>query len=148
MSYPTYLVHFNPNHDPKTGKFTFSKYVDKTGTRLSEEGRKRFGVDDAVNQKNLRKSISKMSRNISRKELAWDNQLDEINNKIQSALNAGIAYDDIEIDLDLHAPEVEKMISIIKDEYVNSFIQKYGEAAVNKKMKAINVAADGDNWLI
>ena len=27
MKYPTYLIHFNPNHDPKNGQFTFaSKY--------------------------------------------------------------------------------------------------------------------------
>ena len=24
MNYPTYLIHFNKNHDPKTGKFTFN----------------------------------------------------------------------------------------------------------------------------
>ena len=30
-----YLMHFNPNHDPKTGQFTFSKYLTRDG-RLSD----------------------------------------------------------------------------------------------------------------
>lgn len=44
MSYPSYLIHFNPNHDPKTGRFTDSKgrsydrkYVNLDGS-LTKEG--------------------------------------------------------------------------------------------------------------
>lgn len=43
MSYPSYLVHFNPNHDPKTGQFTWSKQKsnsnrdsDLLATRMSK----------------------------------------------------------------------------------------------------------------
>lgn len=47
MSYPSYLIHFNPNHDPKTGRFTYVKnpwairkgYQNKDGT-ISELGKK------------------------------------------------------------------------------------------------------------
>lgn len=47
MSYPSYLIHFNPNHDPKTGQFTYVKnswairkgYQNKDGS-ISEKGKK------------------------------------------------------------------------------------------------------------
>lgn len=75
-----YLVHFNKNHDKKNGRFTFGdgdgdgqlddhahrskvyqKYVGDNG-KLTSAGRKRFGVDEAVKQKNIKKATSVMSR--------------------------------------------------------------------------------------
>lgn len=44
MFYPNYLIHFNPNHDPKTGQFTFTKYSTSSG-RISDTARKEFGID-------------------------------------------------------------------------------------------------------
>lgn len=43
MSYPTYLVHFNPNHDPKTGQFTFNKYLTSDG-KLTKYARDEYGL--------------------------------------------------------------------------------------------------------
>lgn len=39
MAYPTYLVHFNPNHDPKNGKFTFKKLGSIFTTRNNKKDR-------------------------------------------------------------------------------------------------------------
>ncbi len=39
MEYPSYLVHFNPNHDPKSGRFTTgngSSVTSKVGARLKK----------------------------------------------------------------------------------------------------------------
>lgn len=38
-----YLIHYNPNHDPKTGKFTYvkNKYQNADGS-LTEKGNKKF----------------------------------------------------------------------------------------------------------
>jgi hypothetical protein len=38
MEYPSYLIHFNPNHDPKTGRFDFSKGFD---SKVKYGGKKR-----------------------------------------------------------------------------------------------------------
>ena len=37
------LCHFNPNHDPKNGRFTFTKYSTSSGG-LSDIARKEFGI--------------------------------------------------------------------------------------------------------
>lgn len=34
--YPSYLIHFNPNHDPKSGRFTFSKGEIKKFRKLEK----------------------------------------------------------------------------------------------------------------
>ena len=238
MFYPNYLIHFNPYHDPKTGQFTFSKYVDSFG-RLSSEGRKRFGVDEALKQKNLRKSISTMSRNMNRHELAWEETEEKLNNDIKSAsnnkefvsdlkkevkkyidaYNKGEDYlekwyddpnigdykdgdffqkdqweesiktlqnkypqykdmlymynpwgaekigfdkwvksgdmirsvlemtDDITYDTDINSEQVNKILEIAKNDFVEEFRQKYGDQAVNKAMKAINTAGSGNSIL-
>ena len=44
MRYTSYLVHFNPNHDPKSGRFTFNKYQNADGT-LSKYARAQYGLD-------------------------------------------------------------------------------------------------------
>lgn len=42
MSYPTYLVHFNKNHDPKTGQFTKANKYQYTDGQLTSEGKQRW----------------------------------------------------------------------------------------------------------
>lgn len=72
MGYPTYLVHFNPNHDPKTGQFTFSKYVDSSGN-LTEYSKKHLGLDKLnpnnkdFNQRKAKKALQKEVYNINRR---------------------------------------------------------------------------------
>lgn len=256
MRYPSYLVHFNPNHDPKNGRFTYSKYVDTTG-KLNAQGRKDFGVDDALKERKLRKAVSVMSRKLAGLDntLFWKESEAKLENDIDSAYNnkafmkdfttevkrvsdaviksrkdnddymdkwidspKGTAYDppDDEYDTldkelsksrqalikkypqfkdmlelwyevpnaspednlgwhyeswakdpgahqihDLLDPEgfydesiidknnakISEIKSAIKNEYVNSFIDKWGETEVNKAMNAINIAATGQSWL-
>lgn len=256
MFYPNYLIHFNPNHDPKSGQFTFSKYVDKNG-RLNAQGRKDFGVDDALKERKLRKAVSVMSRKLAGIDntLVWEESEAKLENDIETAYNnksfmndfktevkkvsdaviksrkdndeymdkfldspkgteynppkdeydtldeqltkskerlikkypqfkdmldlwydvpsaspddsLGWHYDswlknpNSEMIRDLLDPDgfyderivnaKEAKISEIKDsiknEYVNSFIDKWGETEVNKAMRAINIAATGQSWL-
>ena len=256
MSYPTYLVHFNPNHDPKSGRFTYSKYIDKTG-KLNAQGRKDFGVDDALKERKLRKAVSVMSRKLAGIDntLFWKESEAKLENDIDSAYNNKAfmkdfttevkrvsdaviksrkdnedymdkwidspkgtpynppddEYDTLDKELtksrkdlikkypqfkdmlelwyevpsaypednlgwhyeswakksgahqihDLLDPEgfyderiidknnakISEIKSAIKNEYVDSFINKWGETEVNKAMKAISIAATGQSWL-
>lgn len=40
--YPDYLVHFNPNHDPKTGQFAKSNKYQYANGYLTSEGKQRW----------------------------------------------------------------------------------------------------------
>ena len=50
--YPDYLVHFNPNHDPKTGQFTFSKYLTGSG-KLTNYARDEYGISKLDSSKKI-----------------------------------------------------------------------------------------------
>jgi hypothetical protein len=52
MAYPSYLVHFNPNHDPKSGRFTFKKlgsiFSKKTSEKIVDTWKKNEGKSKKV----------------------------------------------------------------------------------------------------
>ena len=59
--YPDYLVHFNPNHDPKTGQFAPSKWNVKNGYQtnkgtLTEKGKKNVDVYNTYETKMRKKN--------------------------------------------------------------------------------------------
>lgn len=249
MGYPTYLIHFNPNHDPKTGRFTYNKYIDKSG-RLNNEGRKEFGVDDALKERTLKKAVKVMSRKLAglNNNLFWKESELQLENDIHNASNnkafmkdfeneikksveavekakkdsdeymdkflsspKGTAYDppkdeydvtderieetkkvlsnkypeyknllDIYYDIpsadwynkgwstynddekirelldpdgfyderiiDKNQAKISEIKDAIKNEYVSSFIDKYGQYDVDKAMRSINIAATGESW--
>ena len=80
MNYPTYLVHFNKNHDPKTGRFTFSKIGDKILDVISPSPKiKNVDVKEEVSKKLAEKNagiIPKEAATFKTKEL--DSDYDEI----------------------------------------------------------------------
>lgn len=42
MKYPSYLVHFNPNHDPRTGRFANAPGGGKSFTQLNRKEKKAY----------------------------------------------------------------------------------------------------------
>ena len=64
MEYPSYLVHFNPNHDPKTGQFASSrngKYsIAKTlnsrykeSTKIENKNQRKESLEKQLTDSNL-----------------------------------------------------------------------------------------------
>lgn len=62
MNYPSYLIHFNPNHDPKSGRFTNSvNNYKKVINSLSDDEFKLFTGDP---NKTKKQDIEEMTKNI------------------------------------------------------------------------------------
>lgn len=63
MEYPSYLIHFNPNHDPKTGRFDFSK-----------EGYKTLKSEYKSDVKDARKEFRKVLKDTGKNKLFQSNE--------------------------------------------------------------------------
>ena len=69
MNHPTYLIHFNPNHDPKTGRFTFSGYFEGKGLskkakdyyEIGNLDRRRVNVSKKKAQKLINTDLAKLN---------------------------------------------------------------------------------------
>lgn len=74
MSYPSYLIHFNPNHDPKNGRFASgTKYHNPDGS-LTKAGTRRYNQLDKMSDGKLYKTLKKEVRQAKAKNSAWYNQ--------------------------------------------------------------------------
>lgn len=81
MSYPSYLIHFNPNHDPKNGQFTNGpkmsyKQRAKANKKLYKETSKAFGTPGQIE--------SSMSKNAALRDAARDERLQKSYEKLKN----------------------------------------------------------------
>lgn len=136
MYYPDYLVHFNPNHDPKTGQFTFSKYLTRDG-RLSDYTKKTYG-------------ISKLNDSPSARNVGYKKAQKMINKDLKQLYKSGFRYlesdirdDYSEAKLQYDINQANKNKSLIND--LKSGVKEYFNI---EKSKGWNEATDYEGTLI
>lgn len=113
-----YLAHFNPNHDPKNGRFTSSKFLNSDGS-LSSYTRKNYGIDMIRNGKDSRDLSYKKAQKMIKKDLRklfWSGS-----RYLESDVQEELAELKMEADID----KANKDAKLIAD--VKSGVKKYFE---------------------
>lgn len=131
--YPDYLIHFNPNHDPKTGQFTFSKYLTRDG-RLSDYTKKTYG-------------ISKLNDSPSVRNVGYKKAQKMINKDLKQLYKSGFRYlesdireDYAEAKLEYDIEKANKNKSLIND--LKDGVKKYFDIQKDDWTKAIDYQYD------
>lgn len=73
MKYPSYLVHFNPYHDPKNGQFTYSK--SSGSTQLSPQEMQKADKEIYKAMRSKKTTASSFKNNAAIKQLSEDPKL-------------------------------------------------------------------------
>lgn len=81
MGYPSFLCHFNPNHDPKNGQFTDGpkmgyKQQQKENKKLYKQTQKAYGTPGQIERE--------MSKNAALRDAARDEKLQQAYKKLKA----------------------------------------------------------------
>lgn len=113
--YADYLVHFNKNHDPKTGRFDFSvgARVNSLGAVVDRKGNVNTDIYKYVDKKGYR---SKKPMGLTR---VGQNRIRKVNDAVRNATKLKQKYIDAEDSNDpkakLYKKEYEESINFIKN---------------------------------
>lgn len=126
MSYPSYLVHFNPRHDPKTGRFDYALTGDKKKAYNGTGG----GIISLKYMNDQYKGYKKENKGILRSRGMASNAA-IFNRKFTRAYNENLRKNKKYVKKALKA--YEKQDENKYNKYVDKIIQTYKDAKLSEK---------------